>query len=569
MADRAEQLTLPPAPRGMDGDGPDGALAIGPAGRILAVNAAAAAALGLDGADAVGLTLADLGRRTGDRAFFEHLATMIDGPGSLATALTYRGRSRIASFTLAVVPLAGLGLGPPEEPRWVVVLRPAPAGAAAPRPHPSERPMMRTVQRYRAAAIAAALIVGVAAVVLVRPAADADPSERTRRASAAPRTVTVEPRPLVSRLTVVGTIEPGSTLNVVAPFDGIVTEMQVEYGSRVTRGDVLLVLDTFELAMRIREAQAAVLKAAQRVADLKSWGNSPDVARARRGVATAELALEDTQRRLQETKVLLDRGIVPRNEYDGLQQQVRTEAMALAAAKQDLDAALERASPANRRIADLELENAQGKLDDLTAQRAGAVVRAPVAGVVLRPPAARATGPGQAPPDAIAVGFRATRGQTLFGIADLETLAVTAKVDEIDVNRVRVGQPVTITGEAFDGEEIAGRIAHVAAQASTREGGGRVAEFDVTVRLSALTEAQRRRVRVGMSTHLSIEVYANAAAIVVPPDAVRGSTAAPVVQVRDPATGTVRDVPVAIGETTETGVEIRAGLAPGAVVVLP
>jgi hypothetical protein len=51
-------------------------------------------------------------------------------------------------------------------------------------------------------------------------------------------------------------------------------------------------------------------------------------------------------------------------------------------------------------------------------------------------------------------------------IGDLESFHVRSAVDEIDIGMIRVGPPVSVTGDGFSGLELTGRVTSVAAQAS-------------------------------------------------------------------------------------------------------
>ncbi|MBL7406324.1 secretion protein HlyD, partial [Escherichia coli] len=78
------------------------------------------------------------------------------------------------------------------------------------------------------------------------------------------------------------------------------------------------------------------------VALLDRWADSPDVIRARRVLESAEASLTVIERQVPEIKKLLDRGIVSRNEYDGLVQQRDMLRNSAAGASLDLHTTLER-----------------------------------------------------------------------------------------------------------------------------------------------------------------------------------------------------------------------------------
>lgn len=377
------------------------------------------------------------------------------------------------------------------------------------------------------------------------------------------RTV-VQPRPFQSTISLVGTITPGDSVAVTAPFDGVVSQVNLDYGRAVASGQVLVVLDVAELEQHRREAEAAWLKAREADADLAAWKTGPDVTRARRAVTAAETTLAATQRKAAETRRLLDQGLVARTEYDDLARQSKSDAMALDGARDDLAATLRKGEGAARAVAALELQNARVHRDELAAQQTGATVIAPVAGVMVRPPVDK----GDKDDGALHVGQHLARGQLIGSIAKADGLAVDVRLDEADANRVRDGQAARITGPGFAGLTLTGTVTRVAGQASDASPGPQQgSSFAATVRLDDLSAAQAAAIRIGMTANVAIAVYQVASALVVPPDAVRGGAAGPAVWVQDPGIGPARLQPVTIGAVAPDGVEIRTGLKRGDLVV--
>lgn len=379
-------------------------------------------------------------------------------------------------------------------------------------------------------------------------------------------TVIARAAPLTSRLAVVGVIELGRTMNVIAPFAGTVKEKRVDPGARVERGQTLLILDTFDVDMRLRDAETALIKASQRVDEVRNWSGGAEMSRARRQTAQAERDADQARRRVTEAKPLIDLGIIPRQEYEDLRRQAETQAANLAAAREELAVTLKRGGADAARMAELELAGAKAKVGELTEQRERATVTAPVSGVVLKAPSTPAS--GQAGSAALEVGGALFANQILFMLADLETLAVSARVDEMDINRLHLGQPVDVTGEAFPAGLPRGQITAIAHQATAADSGSPAASFAIRVDLPPLTDEMRRHVRVGMSATLSITVHESASSIVVPHNAVRRRSSGPFVTIRDPATGVEKAVSVTVGEATDVGLEIRAGLREGDTVVV-
>jgi multidrug efflux pump subunit AcrA (membrane-fusion protein) len=410
------------------------------------------------------------------------------------------------------------------------------------------------------------ILAGVA-VAKYKPDAALPPSPGPMAlSSAGPMLVAAETSSVVSRLSVVGAIEPGRTVNVIAPFAGAVERKPVDYGSYVERGQDLLIMNSSELEMKIRDAEAAFLKAEQRIEEARNWTASPEVSRARRQIASAERDANQARRRVQDAKPLFDQDIIPRQEYEELQRQLEAQASTLAAAQDDLAAALKRGGPDIRRMAELELGNARARLEELQEQRKRAAVKAPLSGLVLKPPASGSS--GQSGSATIEAGSSVSGNQIVLMIADMETLMVSARVDEMDINRIHIGQPVEVTGDAFPGGVVQGRISWVSSQGTVGENGSPSATFGIHVALPALPEDQKRYARFGMSVNLSINVYDNPSAVVVPHQAVQKTPAGVSMRIVDSGTGAETVTPVTIGETTPNGLEIRDGVKPGDMMVI-
>ncbi len=181
------------------------------------------------------------------------------------------------------------------------------------------------------------------------------------------RWVAVRAAPLVHQIGLVGRLEPGRVVTLAAPFAGNVEALLVEPGQRVAEGQELLRMDTREIAVQVREAQSALLKARRTLQDLRDWERGEDMARVRRALRSAQLAQSSTERKLRETRELFQRGIVPRNELDDLEQQASQQRMDLEAARREVESTRAKGQGENRQIAEMDLANASVKYETLQA----------------------------------------------------------------------------------------------------------------------------------------------------------------------------------------------------------
>jgi len=406
------------------------------------------------------------------------------------------------------------------------------------------------------------LVAGVGITLLSRQSPAANPPGN------AEQWLAVKVDPLVHQIGLVGKIEPDTTITLTAPFDGNVQANLVEQGQRVEAGQVLLRMDPATLEVQLRDALSAQLKARRTVQEMQDWDSGPHVSRARRNLRTAEMSASNTQRKLTESENLFKRGIIPRNELDDLKQQAIQQQLDLAAARGELQQAMEQGQGEYRQIADMELTNATVKYDALRTLLDGKEVKAPFSGIVVPAPGSSSSSQGGGNNNApVQAGSKVSQGQVLFGLANIEKLKIVAKVSELDINQLHQGQAVEVMGDGFDGERLTGSVSVVSGLAIASDSQGS-AQFPVTLSIPKLTPQQLQRVRLGMSARLTIVTYNNDQAIVVPAQAISRGDGVMTVEYRAAMDKPVERVTVTTGQSTAQGVEVF-GLKPGFVKVGP
>ncbi len=372
-------------------------------------------------------------------------------------------------------------------------------------------------------------------------------------------TITVAPTQLVQRLSLIGKIEPGNTVTIVAPFEGTVSKLPFSEGQQVERDQVLLALDTTDLDVRIREARSEQLRTLQAYDTLVQWKTGSEVAQAQRRMSSAQFVLKETQRHLEETRTLFDRGIVPKMELDTYVQQEQLQKGDVTSAEAELAATMGKGSAENIELAKLALDNAQTKLQALESLKQLKDIRAPFSGVLMRVPATVSS--GAAFPPVVQVGTYLNRGQALYSVANLESLKVSATVNEVDINRLQVGQRVDITGDGFEGVAVPGMITSLSAQplSSSLEG---TVSYGMVVTVSDFSEQQRETIRVGMTANLSILLYQKNDAFILPVSSITKAADRFFVYRIDQPDKTEK-VEVFTGVSTVEGVEILQGIKIG------
>ena len=264
--------------------------------------------------------------------------------------------------------------------------------------------------RWRRPARIAAIAVGGLFVVLVLWRLLA-PSAATNYATA-----DVERGRLVTTVAATGKLAPTNQVTVGSQLSGLVVKVLVDVNDRVAVGQPLAEIDPTQLDDQIRQNQAQLA------------ANVAQVAQARATVAQTQAQLA----RLEEVS-RLSGGRVP----SGTELQT---------GRADVQRAI-----AAQRVAEANVRASQAALGQSQTQRARAIIRSPVSGVVL----ARQVDPGQT----VAASFNTP---TLFVIAeDLSNMKLEVAIDEADVGSVRKGQKANFTVDAFVGERFPASITRV------------------------------------------------------------------------------------------------------------
>lgn len=366
------------------------------------------------------------------------------------------------------------------------------------------------------------------------------------------RTMEVKPRRVSSTISLVGHLAPWRRVNVTSPVDGNVKAVHFAYGRPMAEGELLVELDTTKIEREHRQARKAYQEAREQLATVVGWENGPEMADARRALSRLRMAMEEIEERLRRTSFMPEKGIIAVSEHEQAERQHRGRQLDLDAAEQTLEQVRAQGNEEVRREAEQALADAREELEAVESKLGLDSVRAPISGVVL----AQQRAGGQR----LEEGRPAQQGQLLVTIGDFSRMSVTSHVDEVDVARMAVGQPVRVSGDAFPGLEIGGAVSRVSSQARQASRGTGVPTFEVEVLLDELEASEREGLRVGMSSRPRIEVYSREDALLVPVDAVAVQGGGSWLTVVDGATGETQRRQVTTGVTTMRSVEVLRGV---------
>ena len=317
----------------------------------------------------------------------------------------------------------------------------------------------------------AVLAAGLAAVA--RPHSDpAVEKEKTRTAKADVADIQV-------RVTEVGSVEPQVKVDVKSVLSGKVVELLVREGDQVRRGQVLARVEP-----DVNQAR--------------------DLSQVKNAVHEAEIRLREAEANHRRDDGLLGQGLL--SARDGLESETRFKS-----ATAEYEAALEKYRIVQESGVPIALSAGQ-------TQRLN--VASPMDGVVIR----RNVELG----DTVTSGVSSfNAGTVLMTVADIGTMIIKAGINEVDIGKVHLAQPVRISLDAYPKVKFTGLIKRIAPAARLED---KVKVFDVEIAV----DRQGAELRTGMTANIDVIGEKRPRVLTVPVEALFRKDEAEIVYVKKP-----------------------------------
>lgn len=150
------------------------------------------------------------------------------------------------------------------------------------------------------------------------------------------------------------------------------------------------------------------------------------------------------------------------------------------------------------------------------------------------------------------------RTTTLMTVADLENMEVVIAVDELDIDKIKLGQQANIYSDVYPNDTFTGKVTKISMEGKSQNG---ITTYDVTVKLD-----DRKTLMSGMNVDVEILADSKENVLVIPIDAVHKLNGNYMVTVKDES-GNKKDIKVELGLATKDKVEIITGINEGNVIV--
>ncbi len=246
---------------------------------------------------------------------------------------------------------------------------------------------------------------------------------------------------LVSTLPTNGKAEPIEWQAVRAENAGLLGRVDAVEGKSVAKGTILAVLTDPTLQPAIDSARARLAEAQANLTSLEAGMKPAETAEIDSSISQARNDLEVAQRELEKSQRLVDKQAATVAEVTVWRDKIKQFQLQIDGLQKRRSAAVPQP---DRDAARARITDAQVALDAATRRAALTEIRSPISGVVYGPIAR--------------TGNYVNPGDLIANVGVLDHLRVRVYVDEPELGRVALGQPVTITWQALPGKQWTGTV---------------------------------------------------------------------------------------------------------------
>lgn len=367
--------------------------------------------------------------------------------------------------------------------------------------------------------------------------------------------VSPQRRDLEVKLTFTADVLPAKQAAIFSKVSGYIRRIHADRGDFVRAGQLLVEIDDQELQASLEQARATLLtgQAGLEMARSSLEGQRANLENQRANLAKARAVAANDARQAERMKTLFERGLVSATDWEN----ARTNA--------DSSRANVQAAEAQLRVAEVQITTTESQVRLSEAQLATyrallQLAQTNLANTRLLAPFEGYISQRNLDPGATVNAQSAGTSTTSVGILTLQDIAIVKiqiEVPERDIARVKVGAPVSVVADPYQGQSFTGTVARVVHSLDPR-----------TRTMGVEVEIPNRdgRLKPGMFARVEVLVDKRANALTIPTEAIRLGEAKPAVMVvRD---GVVEDVPVELGVSDSRSVEVLTGLAERDLVIL-
>lgn len=247
-----------------------------------------------------------------------------------------------------------------------------------------------------------------------------------------------------------GTIEATDVV-VSSKTAGQIEDIAVKEGDKVSKDDLLVVLDHKSLDIQLRQMSAGIEQAEAQLRLLQSGARKEDIALAKEQVKTAKINLDQALTDKERLSKLLESNTITQKQfedasvkYELAQNQYNTARQNLLKVSNIVRPEEIESSKANLKRNQVGLEIIQKNIEDCT-------VKSPLSGIVTK--------------KFVEAGEYVTLGSSLLKLSDLSIVNFYIYINETDLGKIKLGQKAEVKTDSYKDKIYGGEVIFISPEA--------------------------------------------------------------------------------------------------------
>ena len=248
---------------------------------------------------------------------------------------------------------------------------------------------------------------------------------------------------------------PGAEMDVGSAMTARIERFLVNEGDHVDKGQVIAVLDSKDLAARLRQAEAELAVAKAKRDEVAAGARDEEIKQAQAELQRAQSEQVQAEKEFQRIGQLRKDNFVSQATLDKAESVYKVTTAKVAEADEHLR--LLQSGPSRETLAlhEAQVSQAMANVHYVRSLLDKTRIVSPIGGVLIE--------------RYLDVGEVVMPEKPIAAIADTSQLRINAEVDETDAGRLHLGDPVEVTAYAYPGKVYRGRVEEIADYVGKRE----------------------------------------------------------------------------------------------------
>ncbi|MCL6493164.1 MAG: efflux RND transporter periplasmic adaptor subunit [Ignavibacterium sp.] len=243
------------------------------------------------------------------------------------------------------------------------------------------------------------------------------------------------------------------TINVTvsSKVNGEVISILKDEGDKVKSGDTVMIIDPTIYQIKLREAEAALLSAEAQLELVKVGARKEDIQQAEQMLKQAEVNLQSAENDKIRFENLYQSKSISKKQYEDAISRYEIALAQFNSAKENLRKIQNISRPEELKQVKANYERIKANADLIKKNLSDCYVTSPIDGIIVK--------------KFVEKGETVNNLSSLFKVSNLYQVEILVFVNEKDLGKVKLGQLVEVTVDAFPNKIFEGKVAYISPEA--------------------------------------------------------------------------------------------------------